>query len=303
MPNKDLRCILIFLVSSLSLLACSSNPHQQHDMAQIQWVETCKKWDDWDKPGPPFQVHANTYYVGTCGISAILITGDAGHILIDSGTQAGAEVVVNNVQRLGFKLADVKVLLHSHEHFDHVGGMAQLQRRTGAKLMASKIAAVVLQSGVSAANDPQAGMHQAFPGAQVNGLVQSGEDVVLGAIRLTPIDTPGHSPGALSWQWQSCQADECMTLVYADSLSPVSADDYRFSDHPEYVTTYQQGLDALSQLECDIILAPHPSASLMRDRLVSATGLVDPHGCKQYAHRISERLLKRLTNEEQSDVD
>ncbi|MDJ1139149.1 subclass B3 metallo-beta-lactamase [Marinicella sp. X102] len=272
-------------------------------MAQAMWAETCTKWDDWDKPGPPFQVHANTYYVGTCGISAILITADAGHILIDSGTQAGADVVIDNIQSLGFKLNDIKWLLHSHEHFDHVGGMAQLQQLTNAKLLASQAAAPVLQSGISANNDPQSGMHQPFPAAQVDGQVQAGKDLVLGSITLTPIDTPGHSPGALSWQWQSCQASECLHIVYADSLSPISADAYRFSDHPEYVKSYQQGLHQLGQLECDIILAPHPSASGMRDKLLGGTGLVNSAGCEQYAQTVAKRLQQRLVDEQQSDTN
>ena len=75
----------------------------------------CEGSDDWDKPAPPVGVYGNTYYVGTCGISAILITSPQGHILIDSGTEAGAELVAENIRALGFRLTDVKFLLHSHD--------------------------------------------------------------------------------------------------------------------------------------------------------------------------------------------
>ena len=89
------------------------------------WAATCKDWDDWDKPAPPVRLHANTYLVGTCGISAILITGSAGasggHVLIDGGTERGADLIAANIRSLGFKLRDIKYLLHSHEHHDHVG--------------------------------------------------------------------------------------------------------------------------------------------------------------------------------------
>src|SRR3990170_5693986 len=85
------------------------------------FAAACKDWDEWDKPAPPVRIHGNTYLVGTCGISAILVTGSDGHILIDSGTEAGADLVADNIRRLGFKLGDVKYLLHSHEHLDHVG--------------------------------------------------------------------------------------------------------------------------------------------------------------------------------------
>ena len=97
----------------------------------------CKECDDWDKPAPPVRIHGNTYLVGTCGISAILITGTEGHILIDAGTEKGADLIARNIRSLGFRLSDVSYLLHSHEHLDHVGGMARLQQLTGAQLIAS----------------------------------------------------------------------------------------------------------------------------------------------------------------------
>src|SRR5262245_38608815 len=100
-----------------------------------QWAATCGDSTDWDQPAPPVRIHGNTYLVGTGGVSAILITGDEGHVLIDSGTEAGAELVADNVRQLGFRLGDIKYLLMSHEHFDHVGGMARLQQLTGATLV------------------------------------------------------------------------------------------------------------------------------------------------------------------------
>ena len=78
------------------------------------WLNACSDWDDWDKPGPPYRIHGNSWYVGTCGIAAILVTGEAGHILIDGGTARGADLVAANIGALGFRLEDVKVLLQSH---------------------------------------------------------------------------------------------------------------------------------------------------------------------------------------------
>ena len=94
------------------------------------------------------RIHGNTYLVGTCGISAILVTGSDGHVLIDGGTEKGAEVIAANIRELGFKLKDIKFLLISHEHFDHVGGIARLQKLTGATLVASAPAAKVMNSGL-----------------------------------------------------------------------------------------------------------------------------------------------------------
>ncbi|AFV00127.1 subclass B3 metallo-beta-lactamase SAM-1 [Simiduia agarivorans] len=261
------------------------------------WVDSCADWDAWDKPGPPFRVLGNTYYVGTCGIAAILITGDAGHVLIDSGTDRGAVIVRDNIARLGFSLSDVKILLHSHEHIDHVGGMASLQSLSGATLYASPAAAAVMRNGTAGEDDPQAGALASFPVARVGGLVNDGDQIALGNLRLTAYATPGHTPGALSWQWRACEEDRCTTLVYADSLSPVSAEGYRFNAHPEYLQAYRLGLATLADLECDLLLTPHPSASQMRQRLSERQSLAVPDACRQYATGISARLAQRLASE------
>jgi len=286
-------CLIIFSSSGLAEKESSNT----QSSPQSNWAEQCKDWDDWDKPGPPFQIFANSYYVGSCGISAILITGDNGHILIDGGTVAGADIIANNITQLGFALEDVKLLLHSHEHFDHVAGLAKLQKLTGARLRASLEAAPVIRTGLSADGDPQAGLHAPFPAARVDAVVNDSEVVKLGSIELTAIYTPGHTLGALSWQWKSCEQQTCHFIVYADSLSPISNDQYYFSDQPEYVKAYQQGLEKLSNLDCHILIAPHPSASKMRDRLASEQGLIDENGCIDYSRKNAYRLNGRLMKE------
>jgi metallo-beta-lactamase class B len=263
----------------------------------MEWTNICKDWDDWDKPALPFRIYGNTYYVGTCGISAILIAGDEGHVLIDGGTEAGAEVVAGNIQALGFDLADVNVLLMSHEHFDHVGGIARLQQLTGATLVVSRPAEGVLNTGIASADDPQAGMHKPFPAANVGRVIADGGDVLLGNIRLFAMATPGHTPGALSWRWDSCDGGVCRTLVYADSLSPVSRDDYKFSDHPDYLAAYRGSIERIAASPCEILLTPHPSASAMRDRIAGKQALFDTEGCRNYAAKLNRNLDDRLAKE------
>jgi metallo-beta-lactamase class B len=253
--------------------------------------------ESWDRPAPPVRIHGNTYLVGTCGISAILITGDSGHILIDGGTERGADLIASNIRKLGFRLQDVKYLLHSHEHFDHVGGTARLQQLTGAQLIASPAAAKVFASGVSGPEDPQAGMHKPFPSVHVDRTVRDGEMVRLGNLALTAMATPGHTPGALSWHWGSCDGPICRRIVYADSLSPISSDTYRFSDHPEYLAAYRASLAKVAAVECDILLTPHPSASAMPERLGRAS-LEDRDACRNYAAGIGKRLDERLAKEQ-----
>lgn len=260
--------------------------------------QACEEWDDWDKPAPPVRLHGNSYLVGTCGIASILIAGDEGHVLIDSGTEAGGEVVLRNIRRLGFDPADVKMILHSHEHFDHVGGMARLARVTGAQVIASPEAARAYANGVPISADPQSGMHQPYPAIAVSRTIEDGEQLRLGNIRLTAIATPGHSPGALSWSWGSCDGAVCYRMVYADSLSPVSSDHYRFSDHPAYLAAYRQSLERLAAQDCDILLTPHPSASNMLERMAGRAPLVDSAACRAYAEKQGQRLSERLAKEQ-----
>lgn len=261
------------------------------------FARTCKENDEWNKPAPPVRVHGNTYYVGTCGITALLITDPEGHVLIDSGTEQGAELVAANVRRLGFKLTDVRYLLHSHEHHDHVGGMARLQQLTGARLVASANAAAVFRTGRAGEGDPQFGVLEAFPPARVDRIVKDGDKVRSGGVQLTAFDTRGHTHGALSWQWVSCDGGVCRTMVYADSLSPVSSDAYRFSDKPNVVDAFRQSIDKVGKLECDILLTPHPSASNMIARFAGTAELFDPKGCANYATAKTRQLDERLARE------
>jgi metallo-beta-lactamase class B len=261
------------------------------------WAAACKDWDDWDKPAPPVRIHGNTYLVGTCGISAILIAGEDGHVLIDGGTEAGAELIADNIRQLGFRLGDIKYLLMSHEHLDHVGGIARLQQLTGATLVASAPAEKVLNTGLPSPDDPQAGMHKPFPAAQVGRVIGDGGDVLIGNIRLFAMTTPGHTPGALSWRWESCDGGVCRTIVYADSLSAVSRDDYKFSGHPDYLAAYRASNAKIAASPCEILMTPHPSASAMRDRMIGKQPLFDTEGCRNYAAKLTKNLDERLAKE------
>lgn len=261
------------------------------------FAAACKDWDDWDRPAPPVRIHGNTYLVGTCGISAILITGTGGHILIDGGTERGADSVARNIRRLGFRLEDVKIILHSHEHFDHVGGIGRLQQLSGAQVMASPAAAAVLRTGAPSAGDPQAGMHKPFPSARVDRVLRDGETVRLGNLGLVALATPGHTPGALTWHWGSCDGGVCRRIVYADSLSPVSRDSYRFSDHPGYLEAFRASIARVAELECDILLTPHPSASDMVGRLGRAS-MENRDACREFATSAGKALDDRLAKEQ-----
>lgn len=287
----------------LALLAgCATaqpGPYADAPAGQKAWAAACADNDEWDKPGPPFRVYGRTYYVGTCGITALLVVGRGGHTLIDSGTDAGARIVLANIRALGFDPRDVETLLLSHEHFDHVGGMARLQAATGATIVTSEAAAKVLRTGVPDAQDPQANSaHPPF--APVTGKIVTLDGpnaVLLGDWAFRSFRTPGHTLGAMSWSWRDCEDGGCKSIVYVDSLNPIASPGYRFSDHPDLVAGFRAGAAEVAGAPCDIVLAPHPGAAALRARLAGEKPLVDPGGCRAYAAMANDRMDKRLAAE------
>lgn len=266
----------------------------------LSWKATCEDWDEWDKPGPPYQIYGGVYYVGTCGITSLLLVSDSGHVLIDSGTDAGAQIVIANIKKLGFDPRDVRYLLTSHEHFDHVGGIARLQAATGATVLANAPTSTVLRSGKPSEDDPQVlSQHPSFPPVTGKIRLLSDQEVLsIGGREIHSLPTPGHSPGALSWSWLEKDRDTGRLMVYADSLSPISSDSYKFSDHPEYLESYRKGIETIRSFGRCLLMTPHPSASKMPER-IEATGLQrgTSLACAEYANAIEARLDKRLADE------
>ena len=261
------------------------------------WVARCNGSSDWTKPAPPVRIHGNTYLVGTCGISSVLIVGDQGDILIDGGPAEAAPLIAANIEALGYRVSDIRYILSSHEHPDHIGGIAELQRMSKATVVASAPAARVLETGKSTADDPQAGTLKDVPVVTVGRTIADGSEVRLGNLMLTAMATPGHTPGALSWRWTSCDGGVCRTIVYADSLSPVSAPSYRFSDRPAYLAAYRASIAKIAASPCEILLTPHPEASDMPKRLALGEPLFDADACKNYAAQLTKNLDERLAKE------
>ena len=264
----------------------------------------------------PFRVFGNAYYVGTHGLAAILVTSDAGHVLLDADLPESVPHIVANLRTLGFRIEDVKLIVNSHVHFDHAGGIAELQRLSGARVAASEWSAAVLKKGGVATDDPQYGVIRGIaPVAHVETL-HDGEVFRIGPLELTAHLTPGHTSGGTSWTWKSCEASRCLNLVYADSLSSVSADGFRFTDHPQLLHGFQSSFAFLRSTPCDIVLTTHPDASGLWDRLaarqrpgsrvyssslgsLSHDPLVDDGACRSLARGAAEQLAKRLAAEKQ----
>jgi metallo-beta-lactamase class B len=257
----------------------------------------CAGRDGWSDPAPPARIIANTYFVGTCGITAVLIASPQGHVVIDGGPADAAPLVAANIRRLGYRVEDVRFLLNSHEHVDHAGGLGALQQMSRAVMVARAPARVVLESGQVDSADPQAGAIGGFPSVKVGRIVADGDVVRLGTLAITAHATPGHTDGGTSWTWRACEGGTCRTIAFVDSLTPVSAEGYRFTDHPERVAPFRSTFDKVARLDCDVLITPHPSASNLFARIAGLAAFVDRGACAAYAGGAARRLDERLARE------
>ncbi len=261
-------------------------------------AKACEGRDGWSDAAPPAHVFANVYMVGTCGITALLITTPEGHFLIDGATDEAAESIAANIRTLGFDPKDVRYLLVTHEHLDHAGGLARLKKITGAQFAVREAARPGMETGLPLAEDPQHGIHPAFPGIKADRIINDEETLQIGIQRLTVMATPGHTPGGTSYTWRSCDESICRNIVYADSLNAVSGDAYRFTDHPEYVAMLRGSMARIEAIDnCDIMISPHPGQSEFFERLAGSKPMVDAERCKQYVAAARARLDARLTTE------
>ena len=267
------------------------------DMAE--WHAACDGKEGFSDPAPPLHIFGNVYDVGTCEITVLLITSSKGHVLLDGATEEAAPSIAANIERLGFRLKDIKRIGFSHEHFDHVGGIAELQRRTGATLMSMPPAYLAVQTGQPEKRDPQYGVLKPFPAANVGVMLSNGFVVQQGPLRLVAWATPGHAAGSTSWSWRSCENGRCANIVYADSVTAVSAENYRFSDHPQYVNAFRSSLTLIGNLGCGLLITPHPGASNLIERHDGKAPLAARGACRDYARRGRAALDERLAKEKQ----
>lgn len=290
---------LLFL--SWLLAACGPNVLEPDEDT------VCPQCDDWIEPQKPFRIYGNTWYVGTGGLSSILIEAGENLILIDGGLPQSAVIVDANIRAAGFDPLSISAILVSHAHFDHAGGIAALQRLSGAAVFASSAAANALSSGKLQNDDPQFASdpgYANFPAIARVRSINDGEVMTFGDVSIKAVYTPGHSPGGVSWTWQSCALGTCYDIVYADSLAAVSADGYRFSDGPA-ADRIIASASAIAELDCDILLTPHPFLFGMQaklERRQDGNPFVNEVACAIYAETALGRLRQRLRAESGLDV-
>jgi metallo-beta-lactamase class B len=227
----------------------------------------------WNQPFTPFRVIGNVYYVGTRGLSAFLVTSPQGHVLIDGGLPESAPLIAANIRTLGFKLHDIKYLLINHTHFDHAGGLAELKRLTGAKLIATAGETVDLAAG-STVGRPELAR---FPRVRVDRIVGNGGVVRTGGVVLTAIASPGHTRGGVSWVMTTAGK----RVLFATSLTVAGQKLVGDPVYPASAADFRLTFERLRTMKVDVFLNFHPDFFHMEEKRArqiagDANAFVDP---------------------------
>jgi metallo-beta-lactamase class B len=220
--------------------------------AQTDWT---KVRAEWNQPVAPFRILGNVHYVGTAGVAAYLITSPKGHILIDGGMEESATQIAANIEKLGFKLRDVKILLINHAHWDHSGGLAELKRLTGARLLASAADRPGLEAGKL---DYRPDIRISAPPVQVDEVIGDGAQINLGGNMLTTHLTPGHTKGCTSWTMQVPSGGDSLTLLFACSLTVADQPLTPGHGYDAAASDFRATFAKLKAMQVDVYLTFHP---------------------------------------------
>lgn len=259
-----------------------------------------------DEAFPAHRIAGNIYYVGSKNLASYLIATNDGHILINSGYEETVPLIRAAVESLGFKMTDVKYLLASHAHDDHVGGHAAAKEISGAKVLVMKGDADVIASG---------GVGQylyadsRWQPCQVDRVLNDGDEVALGGVTLVARRTPGHTRGCTTWTWQVNDNGKTLNVVIIGS--PNVNPGYRLvgnQDYPEIADDYVQTFKILKQLPCDLFLGAHGEYYGMLgkyERLKTATAaeqnpFIDPRGYQDYID-LKEKAFRKVLAEQQAE--
>lgn len=276
--------------AALCLLAPARAAAQQDEEAR-----------SWNRPIDPYRVVGNVYYVGASNVSSFLITTPAGHILLDSGFAETVPLIRSNVARLGFRMADVKILINSHAHYDHAGGLALLKEETGARLFASEADAALLAAG--GRGDFQFGDRFAFAPVKADRLLRDGDRVTLGGVTLTARLTPGHTKGCTTWTMRAREGRRRYDVVFVGSTTVPGYKLLGTPQYPNMVADYERTFRVMKRLPCDVFLASHGNFYEMLEkagRLARGRGpnpFVDPRGYRDFVARTEKSFREQLARE------
>ncbi len=251
---------------------------------------------------PPFRIVGNVYYVGTYDLAVYLITTPQGHMLINTGVNDSAPVIKSNVEKLGFQFSDIKLLLATHGHWDHVGAFAEIKRMTGAPLLIHEADAGLVESGGSEDYRFPQGRGTTYEPAKVDKRLREGDKVRLGGTELTVLHHPGHTKGSATFSFTVPDAgrDYNVLIVNMGSINP----GVTVSGMPAFTgitDAYASTLTRQKQMQPDIWLASHAAQFNMHQKYkpgdqYDANRFVDPDGFGakiQFYEKLFQAALQR----------
>jgi metallo-beta-lactamase class B len=228
--------------------------------ATAQKINEPKPWsDDWAKAYPPFRIAGNLYYVGTYDLACYLIVTSKGNILINTGLAASAEQIEDNIKTLGFKFSDIKILLTTQAHFDHMGAMAFIKKKTGAQFMVDEGDAEVSEDGGS--TDYALGGHGSYYAPVIpDRLLHDGDTIKLGNMQVVLLHHPGHTKGSCSYLFTVKDDKRSYKILIANMPTIVTDKPFKaITDYPGIAKDYAYTFNAMKNLSFDIWLASHAS--------------------------------------------
>ncbi|AEM51514.1 L1 family subclass B3 metallo-beta-lactamase [Stenotrophomonas maltophilia] len=279
---------------TLALVAVLPMTHASAAEAPLPQLRAYTVDASWLQPMAPLQIADHTWQIGTEDLTALLVQTADGAVLLDGGMPQMASHLLDNMKARGVTPQDLRLILLSHAHADHAGPVAELKRRTGAKVAANAESAVLLARGGS--NDLHFGDDITYPPASVDRIIMDGEVVTVGGITFTAHFMPGHTPGSTAWTWSDTRDGKPVRIAYADSLS---APGYKLQEnarYPRLVEDYRRSFTTVRGLPCDLLLTPHPDASNW-DYAAGAKAGAKALTCKAYADAAEQKFDAQLVKE------
>ncbi|PIT00277.1 beta-lactamase [Bradyrhizobium nitroreducens] len=254
----------------------------------------------WTAPFEPFQLIGNIYYVGTEGIAVYVIKTSQGLILMDTAMPQSTGMIKDNIAKLGFKVADIKIVLNSHAHLDHTGGFAEIKKETGAQLVAGERDKPLLEGGYYPGDEKNEDL--TFPPVKVDRVVKEGDKVTLGDTTLIAHATPGHSPGCTSWEMTVKDGDQSREVLFFCSGTVALNRLVGQPTYPGIIDDYRSTYAKVKAMKIDVLLGPHPEVygmqakrAQMRDG--APNPFVKPGELASYATGLSEEFDKQLAKQ------
>jgi metallo-beta-lactamase class B len=264
--------------------------------------QSLAQWRPWNKPVDPFRIIGDVYYVGAANVSSYAIKTPDGLIVIDGGMTETAPQILLNLKKLGFKASDVKLLLNSHAHGDHAGGLAELKRTSGAKLYASAADTPALESG--GRNDFAWGDSILFPAIQVDKQIKDGEKVALGRTELTAHVLPGRTRGCTTWTMSTEEKGKRYSVLFDCSLTVPGYILVNNAKYPTIAEDYQSTFKRAAELPADVFLSGHGDFFDLAEHAKklkegNPLAFVDPSAYPNYVTRSRAKFEKELVDQKQ----